>query len=228
MIAVVIPVFNEEEHLEACLRSVRRAAHHQALLGESVVTIAVLDSCTDRSAAIARQWADELISVQERSVGAARRAGAARAIKRGARWLAFTDADSEVEAGWIVAQLHLNVDAVCGTVEVRDWGDYGEAMRAHYAATYQDIEGHRHIHGANMGVSARAYTRCGGFSGLDSSEDVALVGALERSGATIAWSALPRVYTSARRDFRAPGGFGATLKSVEARSASRKQPSQTA
>ena len=55
----------------------------------------------------------------------------------------------------------------------------------------------------------------GGFAPLASSEDVALVQALEDVGASIAWSAAPRVVTSARRQFRAPGGFGATLARVE-------------
>ena len=61
----------------------------------------------------------------------------------------------------------------------------------------------------------RPYLRAGGFQPLESSEDVALVEALEFSGARIAWSAAPRVATSARREFRAPGGFGAALLRVE-------------
>ena len=88
-------------------------------------------------------------------------------------------------------------------------------MRRHYDATYMDADGHRHIHGANLGVSADAYRRVGGFRPLASSEDVALVEALQNSGASIAWSAAPRVVTSARRNFRAPLGFGATLQRVE-------------
>lgn len=92
-------------------------------------------------------------------------------------------------------------------------------MREHYASTYNDVEGHRHIHGANLGVSAEAYRRAGGFQPLKSSEDVALVNGLLSSGAAIAWSATPRVVTSARRDFRAPDGFGATLLRVDAEAA---------
>ena len=87
-------------------------------------------------------------------------------------------------------------------------------MQTHFATTYFDVDGHRHIHGANLGVSADAYRKAGGFSALASSEDVALVRALEESGARIAWSAAPRVSTSARQQFRAPDGFGATLLRV--------------
>ena len=88
------------------------------------------------------------------------------------------------------------------------------ALREHFARTYTDCDGHRHIHGANFGVCARAYLRAGGFAPLACSEDVALVAALQASGARIAWSAAPRVTTSARRDAKARGGFGDTLLQV--------------
>lgn len=71
------------------------------------------------------------------------------------------------------------------------------------------------MHGANLGVSATAYRRAGGFKALASSEDVALVEALRNTGARIAWSAMPRVETSARQSFRAPLGFGATLQRID-------------
>ena len=80
---------------------------------------------------------------------------------------------------------------------VRDWGTYGDTMRQHYDGTYNDSDGHGHVHGPNLGVSAQAYERAGGFQALQSSEDVALVNALQASGARIAWSAAPRVFTSA-------------------------------
>jgi hypothetical protein len=88
-------------------------------------------------------------------------------------------------------------------------------VRTHHDLRYTDVDGHRHIHGANFGVSAAAYCAAGGFMPLTSSEDVALVAALRRDGASIAWSAAPRVVTSARRDFRAPRGFGQALLRLE-------------
>jgi hypothetical protein len=155
------------------------------------------------------------VRVNSRNVGAARIAGAALALRSGARWLASTDADSRVAPDSLSTQLGLAHDAVCGTVAVEDWGSYGASMQRHYDATYTDADGHHHIHGANLGVSATAYRRAGGFRPLPSSEDVALVEDLRTTGASIAWSAAPRVVTSARRAFRAPAGFGATLLRVE-------------
>jgi hypothetical protein len=90
-------------------------------------------------------------------------------------------------------------------------------VRSEYERNYTDRDGHRHIHGANLGVSAHAYALAGGFSGLSVSEDVALVDALIESGANIAWSASPRVTTSARKDFKIPGGFGTCLATIQVR-----------
>ena len=95
-------------------------------------------------------------------------------------------------------------------------------MRKHYAETYNDAGGHKHIHGTNLGVCAVAYERAGGFQFLDSSEDVALVKSLKTSGASIAWSAAPRVWTSSRLDYRAPGGFGENLVRVVRESSTRR------
>ena len=215
VIAAIVPAHNEEDHLAACLQSLQRAACCADLLGEPITVVVVLDSCSDASEAIARRCGADVLTIQARNVGAARALGAQRAIELGARWLAFTDADSVVDPGWLAAQLAQRSDAVCGSVAVTDWGSYGEAMRKHYDATYTDADGHHHIHGANLGVSTDAYLAAGGFRRLESSEDVALVEVLEAQGALIAWSASPRVVTSARRIFRAPLGFGATLLRVE-------------
>lgn len=84
----------------------------------------------------------------------------------------------------------------------------------HFARTYTDADDHRHIHGANLGLSAAAYHMAGGFPALACSEDVALVESLLEAGVSIAWSAAPRVVTSARIHARAIGGFADTLAEV--------------
>lgn len=215
MIAAIVPAHNEEEQIRTCLIALRTAAQCLRLRGEQTVVIVVLDACTDGTRSIAHSMGATTIALNDRNVGAARALGAQFALAAGARWLSFTDADTQVAPDWISAQLAQRRDAVCGTVAVRDWGTYGDAMRDHYDATYTDFDGHRHVHGANLGLSARAYERAGGFRPLQSSEDVALVESLKASGASIAWSAAPRVFTSARREFRAPAGFGATLARID-------------
>ena len=223
MLGIVIPAHNEESGIVTCVASVMQAARHPALREEPVEIIVVLDNCSDATGILAAGAGAATVTIRARNVGMARAAGAEAALARGARWLAFTDADTRVAPDWLVEQLALDADAVCGTVGVSDWSPHGEhadLLHAHFLETYTDLDGHRHIHGANLGVTARAYENVGGFRPLVSSEDVALVEALRDTGASIAWSAAPRVVTSARRRYRAPGGFGETLARVDRQLAS--------
>ena len=214
MLGIVIPAHNEERMIEDSVRAAKAASLHAGLEGESVELLVVLDGCTDATGVLAAQGGAHTVSVKVRNVGVARAVGAEALLARGARWLAFTDADTMVSASWLVDQLAQNADAVCGSVGVEDWsphGVHGDLLHAHFLETYSDRDGHRHVHGANLGVSAEAYRRAGGFRHLACSEDVALVAALEATGARIAWSAAPRVVTSARREARAAGGFADAL-----------------
>lgn len=221
MLGIVIPAHNEQDCIASCLAAVNQAGWNPRLQGEGVEVMVVLDSCHDDTGSIALRHGARVMHVEQRNVGAARAAGAEALLASGARWLAFTDADTRVTPDWLAEQLALQADAVCGTVAVDDWTphlDYAERLREHFARTYFDQDGHRHIHGANLGVSAEAYRRAGGFLHLACSEDVAFVKSLEDCGARIAWSARPRVVTSARRDGRAAGGFADTLLEVVASS----------
>jgi glycosyltransferase involved in cell wall biosynthesis len=211
MIGVIVPAHNEEALLAPCLAALIEASRHEDLAGEAVRIVVVLDACSDFSGAIARAYGIETLTLKARNVGIARASGADLLLADGARWLAFTDADSRVSPGWLVAQLALGADAVCGSIAVDDWSAHPHSVREYFRKTYVDADGHRHIHGANLGVSADAYRRAGGFPPLKCSEDVALVDRLIALGAHIAWSAAPRVITSARAAARARGGFGDTL-----------------
>jgi glycosyltransferase involved in cell wall biosynthesis len=214
MLAIVIPAHNEQAVIVECLAAVKKAAAHPRLQGETVEILVVLDHCSDLTATLVAQAQVASLEIQARNVGVARARGAEEMLARGARWLAFTDADTQVAPEWLAEQLALDADVVCGTVAVNDWSAHGihaELLQWHFAQTYTDADDHRHIHGANMGVCATAYRAAGGFQHLTCSEDVALVEALQTNGARIAWSARPRVVTSARRVARAQGGFADAL-----------------
>ncbi|WP_110642872.1 glycosyltransferase family A protein [Salinicola sp. CPA57] len=215
MIGIVVPAHDEEETLDACIASLRLAACHPQLDGEAVRIVIVLDACTDDSAAIARRAGVDVLEVAFTNVGLARHRGANWLIDQGARWLAFTDADTVVEADWLVHQLASRADAVCGGVHLLDWANLSQEIRRRYLAHRRSVADGRHIHGANLGVSVAAYLAVGGFAPLVAHEDVKLVGTLQQHGFTIDWLQTMRVKTSSRRNARAPEGMGALLRSLE-------------
>ncbi len=219
MIGVLVPAHNESEHLAACLRSLAIAAAHPALAGEPVQIIVALDACTDGSAEVCAGMAAEILSLQARCVGAARAAAAGVLVERGATWLASTDADSEVPGDWLVAQRAAGTDVFCGVVDLGELAPQQAWLRRCFQRSERWDEGHGRVHGANLGVSAAAYQRAGGFAAKRCSEDVDLVRRLEAAGASIRWASAPVVTTSGRLSGRAVGGFAdhlASLAAVEA------------
>lgn len=214
MIGVVIPAHNEESHITACLSSVLFAAEHPALAGQSVSIVVVLDDCSDQTDQIVSALGVNSIEVAFQNVGKARASGADHLLAAGAKWLAFTDADTVVPHDWLARQIEFKADAVCGTVEVDSWNGHGDLVRSKYMELYQFIENHRHIHGANLGLSAEAYRSAGGFQHLTAHEDVHLVADLKRVGAHIVWTATNPVITSARKDYKCRGGFGEYLTNL--------------
>jgi hypothetical protein len=137
------------------------------------------------------------------------------ALRLGARWLAFTDADLQVAPDWLVRQMETRKQLVCGTVEVTDWLDHTPLVQAAYLRAYEQHDGHRHVHGANLGMSAETYLAVGGFPSLPCHEDVGLVAAAQALGIEVAWTASPKVVTSARRAGRVAGGFATYLSQLD-------------
>ena len=171
MIGVVIPAHNEEQYLDASLDALLKAATHPAL-DLPVRILVVLDSCTDGSASVVANYPVASLKLQARNVGRARAAGVAWQLAKGASWIACSDADSRVAADWLGRQRELQADMVCGTVEVAEWGELDDGVQNRYLSAYQDRDGHRHIHGANLSFSADAYRRAGGFQDIAVDEDV--------------------------------------------------------
>lgn len=218
-IGVAIPAHDEAALLPASLRALRVAASQHGVPDVRIIVIA--DSCRDHTAAVARAAGVEVVEVRVSNAGAARAEGLdlvvrTRSVALAELWLATTDADSEVPVGWFTEQLRLHdagYDAVAGTVLVSDWSDHVGSVRdrfvREYGAARQD---HPHVHGANLGLSARAYVQIDGFPRLALSEDHELVAALQRCGLRTARTGNIPVRTSARPDYRAARGFGALLE----------------
>jgi glycosyltransferase involved in cell wall biosynthesis len=229
----VVPVHDEEHLLPGCLDAVDRAADRAREAGTRVDVIVVLDACRDGSARIAAARPGvHAVTVDVRAVGAARALGCRVALERASApshrvWLAGTDADSQVPPDWLIHQARLadrGWDAVLGTVDVRDWTDWAgrapglaAAYDARYAAGRVGADGHRHVHGTNLGVRGSAYLAAGGYPEQAGDEDVDLVAALRRGGSPVLATSRIPVVTSARPSARAPRGFAGYLAGLEAR-----------
>lgn len=140
MIAIIVPAHNAEDHIDACLESLVRAARHPALAEDDVQITVVLDRCDDRTGWLARSWGVHTMDVEAGNVAVARKAGADAAVRAGARWLAFADAGSVVDVDWLAAQVAQGSEMVCRAV-------VDGAL---------DTE-HPSFRAANFGLSAKAY-----------------------------------------------------------------------
>ena len=184
-----------------------------------------------------RLWAVETeLAPHEAHVGRARQllldAACARfaALARPDGLLLTTDADTRVPPDWITsarAEVEAGADLVGGRVTLDPAEraalppgvrrlflyDIGyrralEELRALYAPTACDPFPRHHQHyGACLAVTAAAYARAGGMPAVPTSEDVALVRAVEAVGGRVRHSYRFRAATSARAVGRASGGL---------------------
>lgn len=207
-VAVVVPATDEQLLIGPALRAIGRAARQVSVDVEVVV---VANGCLDATAAVAAEHGAHVVELPDPSVGAARAAGCAWALRRGPAglWIAGTDADSLVPREWLTGQLEAaatGADLVLGTIELRPVD-----RRRHRAWVERYRRQRLHVHGANLGVRATAYVSAGGFAPLRAHEDGDLVERLLASGARAVWCDDLPVVTSARTDPRAPAGVGHDL-----------------
>jgi glycosyltransferase involved in cell wall biosynthesis len=223
---VVVPAHNEEALLPACLAALRRTV---GVVRIPVHIVVVADTCSDRTAAVARACGAQVISIGARNVGAARAAGMTEVLRKTAArdpaavWLSTTDADTVVPPGWLRRQLRYaerGWDVVLGTVAVADWDEHPPHVPAAFEALYEDGGGpHPHVHGANLGIRASAYLAAGGFRPLRTAEDHALLAAAAEAGCPVVQAGDITVRTSGRRQARAPLGFSYLLRTLASREA---------
>ena len=162
-----------------------------------------------------------------RGAGAARAAGvtaglAACAVAPAAVWLASTDADCVVAEDWLARQLaHAAAGhaAIAGIVRLDPCAP--ARLRAEFAASYAvGVETHRHVHAANLGVSAGAYLDVDGWSPhAVVGEEHNLWRRLRRAGHAVLQPVDVVVTTSARTHGRVVGGFASTLARLDAQAA---------
>ncbi|MFC8680585.1 glycosyltransferase [Microbacterium ureisolvens] len=219
VMVVVVPVRDEELLLEASLSALVDAVDAASDAGIRTEVRVVLDRCTDASARIAADFPFPTLTSDAGRVGAARALGVEHALDAMAGtsidriWIANTDADSRVPAGWLthLRAMSLTADVCVGTVRP-DFDDLSAAQRALWLRTHTPGRPNGHVHGANLGLSARAYLAAGGFAPLGEHEDVDLVARCRNRGALVVASDAAEVLTSGRRAGRTPGGYARYLR----------------
>lgn len=224
-VVVAIPARDEESLLPGCLRTVVAAAAvlRRARPGIRLSVAVALDGCTDGSAAVVATWDVVVATLPGEGVGAARDAAAERGLAalghppESATWIACTDADTVVPDRWLLGQVmwaERGADLVVGTAE--PVGVSRPEALAAWHSRHQLVEGHTHVHGANLGVRADRWREAGRFGPRTVGEDVDLV---ERVRAvTHRWVATDttRVLTSGRFHSRVHDGFAGYLRVLEA------------
>ncbi|MEO5608186.1 MAG: glycosyltransferase [Ornithinibacter sp.] len=223
-LVVAVPANNEEGSLARCLTSIAAAVEALRLCRPDIATTVCvgLDRCTDRSEDVVGEHGVLSVRADAPGVGAARDA----AIDRGLQalevrdlqggWLACTDADTFVDPNWLVGHVlwaERGFDLLVGTVEPQ--GELDARLAALWHDLHHLVEGHPHVHGANLGIRASHWRAVGGFGDLTLHEDAGLV-ARVRAG-TQRWVATDtvRVRTSGRLSSRVHGGFATFLSRLD-------------
>jgi len=221
-IVVAVPARNESSTVAACIESIDLAARH---VRNEVTVVLAADSCTDDTARIAESVEVTAcrLSVIEGTWGSA---GATRAaaVNHGlsplggaapAAWIANTDADCAVPPSWLRlhATMAWSVDAIAGIVRLDPRTTEPRLLDAFDGSYRLDGGRHPHVHGANIGVSARAYRSVGGWcTSTAVGEDHVLWNALVAAGHRVRQATALSVFTSARVNSRVVGGFATDLE----------------
>ena len=219
----------------------QRALDGASWAGDAIRIVVLANNCRDDTAEVARRSGGLVEVVEadlpprSANAGVARRAAmdaAASRLPGGAGLICTTDADSRPRPDWI-ARLWKAVDAgaeaVAGAVDFEPQEaaalSFSPARReeARYAALQAEIvaradpEAHNpwpnHIWawGANLAVTVSAYRRVGGLPAAPLAEDRAFVEQLRRHDVPVRHCLDARVWTSARRLGRAPGGLASLV-----------------
>jgi len=202
-VSVVIPAYNEEHYLPACLEALQQ----QTYPSESFEMIVVDNASTDETATIAQRFGARVVYEPVKGIARARQRGFE--VARG-EIIASTDADTVVPPSWlshIVAHFSRNRDvvAVYGPV-------YWPTARPHerwimrypvtWALVVSNQVGRTLWVGSNFAVRADAFWKVGGFTAFDPQgllgEDVYLSLRVSRVGQALFDPDLA-VYASPRR-----------------------------
>ncbi|MFI5615604.1 glycosyltransferase [Amycolatopsis sp. NPDC051903] len=222
-VAVVVPARDEAALLPGCLAALDLSLSRlPAGIGRVVVVVA--DRCADKTAAIARRSGAHVVPNTEfTTIGAVRDLGCRTALaalpahEPSKILLLNTDGDTEVAGAWAerhLARARRGWHASAGPAQLSE--PFPGTRDA--AARYRGIVARDkpNVYGANLAVRADAYRAIGGFGPIATGEDHALWQRLGEAGFRRCHEPAARVFTSPRRQGRAPGGLAALLWELNA------------
>lgn len=234
-VAICVPARNEARGLPRLFAALDRLDRQ----GVRPVLCLMLDSCNDRSAAVARDYAGHAslpvwidhAAQPEPNVGRARH-GAMLLGERalgGSGLLLTTDADSLPAVDWLQAMVAAlgQADVVAGRVvrTVTRPNPVQDRLERYYESLYAIRRAldpvvwevgatHHQTSGANLGIYVHHYRRLGGFPPIAEGEDAQLVDDASRAGLRVRRDAASVVYTSDRRIGRVIHGFAGGLRAL--------------
>jgi glucosyl-3-phosphoglycerate synthase len=241
-VSVVVPARNEEALVGSCLEAL---AEQVGISPEEYEVLLVLDHCTDKTEARARETADahprlrlHLLDGPGKGSGHARRVGmelaSARLLSLGQPdgLIASTDADTVVTSDWLAAQLRAvsrGALAIGGRIELVEGSLPEGVFRWHTEQgwhRYEDLLSepgqlgkteHWQFSGASLSLTAKIYQEIGGLEPRVALEDEQLEAVLRQHGVPIERLLSVRVTTSARLEGRAKEGLARDLAAAAAK-----------
>lgn len=203
MVSIVIPAYNEEAYIRACLKSlVQQTTKHP------FEVIVVDNGSTDGTAQIAKEFLGvlplRLITEKRKGRGAARHTGYMQT--RGDIILS-TDADVSVPPDWIETMIKPfavpNVVGVTGTCYITDRSWLANTIFNLIQPTamwfHRAVFGSFWVLGSNGAVRKTAYLASGGFNTVLNSQEDTQFSLTLRDYGKIVYAANSRVLTSGRR-----------------------------
>lgn len=164
-ISVVVPAYNEENYLPACLASLQK----QQFNGEYEI-IVVDNNSSDKTAQIAEQAGVKVVFEPRQGVGAARQAGCAISL---GEVIAFTDADTIVPENWlsrIVSEFEKDKNlAAFGGLYTLSSSSFFTRLAVSFLAypahcLDKIFSGGWNLPGANLAVRKTCFLKTGGFN----------------------------------------------------------------
>ncbi|AFC98776.1 Glycosyltransferase [Methanocella conradii HZ254] len=219
--SVIVPAFNEERRIAACLESIRaqRTRHsYEVIVSDSnstdrtaSIAASYADKLADRTASIAASYADKLVVCRER--------GTARARNEGARLacgdiLAFIDSDTVIMPDYLdtVYETFRDKRTLAVSCAFKFTNRRPKLLAAEYATNayyiLRSLCGAATLPGFNVCIRRGAFERVGGFR-LCHLEDLDMSIKLRQIGKTVYLSRRLAVTSSRRLE---QDGIAGTLK----------------